>query len=162
MCWWVIYRRAILKQTGPGIKSIYKIQQCLEELPKAKMCVQLISKQCLCIGFRTEQVYFCLSFISKTVVVWLYIVLILQCSKVGSDILADTWSGRVGVLFNYFTTLALRCAVMTLIPQIKVCGFYSPFPMQSLSYTSYRQALVTSSGNMKLKAFTVSKSSQWC
>lgn len=38
------------------------------------------------------------------------------------------------MLFNYFTTLALRCAVMTLIPQIKVCGFYSPSPSQSLSY----------------------------
>lgn len=29
------------------------------------------------------------------------------------------------MLFNYFTTLALRYAVMTVIPQIKVCGFYS-------------------------------------
>lgn len=36
--------------------------------------------------------------------------------------------GPTALLFNYFTTLALRYAVMMVIPQIKVCGFYSPSP----------------------------------
>ncbi len=39
------------------------------------------------------------------------------------------------LLFNYFTTLALRYAVMMVIPQIKVCGFYSPSPCLSRSHT---------------------------
>lgn len=39
------------------------------------------------------------------------------------------------LLFNYFTTLALRYAVIMVIPQIKVCGFYSPSPPLSHSNT---------------------------
>lgn len=39
------------------------------------------------------------------------------------------------MIFNYFTTLALRYTVMMVIPQIKVCGFYSPSPPLSRSHT---------------------------
>lgn len=47
------------------------------------------------------------------------------------------WEGEgpSALLFNYFTTLALRYAVMMVIPQIKVCGFYSPSP--PLSHTHF-------------------------
>lgn len=50
---------------------------------------------------------------------------------------ADRRGGREKgspLLFNYFTTLALRCAVTMVIPQIKVCGFYSPSPRLSHSH----------------------------
>lgn len=36
--------------------------------------------------------------------------------------------GPTALFFNYFTTLALRYAVMVVIPQIKVCGFLQSFP----------------------------------
>lgn len=45
---------------------------------------------------------------------------------------------------------------MMVIPQIKVCGFYSPSPRLSHSHSSYRRPPVTGSCNAKLKAFTVS------
>lgn len=47
----------------------------------------------------------------------------------------DEEGGRRALLFNYFTTLALRCAVLTLIPQIKVCGFYNPSPRLPHTHT---------------------------
>lgn len=42
---------------------------------------------------------------------------------------------------NYFTSLALRDAVMMLIPQIKVCGFYSPSPSLTRSHTPFINGL---------------------
>lgn len=48
-----------------------------------------------------------------------------------------SWEGEgpSALLFNYFTTLALWYAVMMVIPQIKVCGFYSPSPLLSRLHT---------------------------
>ena len=49
--------------------------------------------------------------------------------------------GPSALLFNYFTTVALRYAVMMVIPQIKVCGFYSPSPSPSHSQTTHIHGL---------------------
>ena len=46
----------------------------------------------------------------------------------GSKCRGHAAKGPSALLFNYFTTPALRYAVMMVIPQIKVCGFYSPSP----------------------------------
>lgn len=43
--------------------------------------------------------------------------------------------GLSALFFNYFSTLALRYAVMTVIPQIKVCGFNSPPPRLPHTHT---------------------------
>lgn len=71
--------------------------------------------------------------------------------------------GPTALFFNYFTTLALRYAVMVVIPQIKVCGFYSPSPRlphsHTYTHTFYRWPTATGSCKVKLKAFSISDSS---
>lgn len=72
-----------------------------------------------------------------------------------------SWEGEgpSALLFNYFTTPALRYAVMMVIPQIKVCGFYSPSPPLSHSHTLLIDGLQPLAAVMwSSEAFTVSDS----